>query len=167
MPFPLMPKATAVWLIDNTCLTFEQIAEFCGLHLLEVESLADNEEDCMSGFDPIASSQLSKEEIHRCEQDPSSRLVMLPAVDINSLLPAKRSKATAAKQKEKPNAILWLTKYYPDLTDGQISKFLKTTPQTVRAIRNKTYAKLPTLEPQSPVDLGFCSSTEFERFLAS
>lgn len=167
MPLPLMPKATAIWLIDNTSLTFEQIAEFCGLHILEVESLADQEEDCMSGFDPIASSQLTQDEIRRCEKDPSARLQILPAVDINELIPTKRSKYTpVAKRKEKPNAILWMTKYYPDLTDAQIGKFLGTTVMTVRAIRNKTHRQSPGLEPHSPVALGFCSQAEFDRFLA-
>ncbi len=168
MTLPLMPKATAIWLIDNTCLTFEQIADFCGLHVLEVESFADREEDCMTGFDPIASSQLTKEEIHRCEKDPSTRLRILPAVDINSLIPSKRTKYTPlAKRKDKPSAILWLTKYYPDLTDAQISQFLGTTKLTVRAIRNKTHQQSPGLEPHSPVALGFCSQAEFDRFLAS
>lgn len=166
MPFPLMPKATAIWLIDNTSLTFEQIAEFCGLHILEVESFADREGDCMAGFDPIASSQLTQEEIRRCEKDPSARLQILPAVDISDLLPSRRTKYTpVARRKDKPNAILWMTKYYPNLTDSQISKFLGTTVMTVRAIRQKTHKQSPGLEPHSPVALGFCSQAEFDKFL--
>lgn len=162
MSQPLMPKATAIWLVENTALTFEQIADFCGLHILEVEAIANNY-GSMRGFDPIASSQLTHEEIKRCEEDPNAKLKIRKAVDIDQLISTNKSKYTPlARRKDKPSAILWLTKYYPELGDSQICKFLGTTKATVQSIRDKSYWNYLNLEPKSPVSLGFCTKTELE-----
>ncbi|MDR1597687.1 MAG: DUF1013 domain-containing protein [Holosporales bacterium] len=168
MTQPLMPKATAIWLIDNTSLTFDQIADFCNLHILEVEAIADGEADHMTGFDPIASSQLSQDEIVRCEADPSARLVMLPAIDIERVIKTNKAKYTpVVKRKDKPSAILWLIRYYPNLSDFQICKFIGTTRATVQGIRNKTHWNFKNIEPHSPVALGFCQANELEQLIKS
>lgn len=166
MTQPLMPKATAIWLVENTCLTFEQIAAFCNLHLLEIEAIADDDTGGMLGFDPIASSQLTLDEIGRCEANPSAKLRMKPAVDVEQLINTHKARYTPlARRKNKPSAILWLIKYYPGLTDMQICKFLGTTRATVQAIRNKSYWNYANLEPHSPVSLGFCIKTELDSIL--
>lgn len=168
MTQPLMPKATAIWLIENTSLTFDQIASFCELHILEIEAIADGEADNMTGFDPIASSQLTKEEIKRCEDNPQARLQIRPAIDVDKLIKTNRAKYTPVfKRKDKPSAILWLTKYYPSLSDIKISKFLGTTRTTVQAIRNKTHPNFPNIEPHSPVSLGFCTQNELDKIVNS
>ncbi|MDR3285267.1 MAG: DUF1013 domain-containing protein [Holosporales bacterium] len=162
MTKPLMPKATAIWLVENTCLTFEQIAKFCGLHTLEVETIA-NEEFSMNGFDPVASSQLTLEEIKRCEEDPSTTLTMKPIGEVENLTKTKKSKYTPlARRKDKPNAILWIIKYYPNLSDSKICSLLGTTRLTVQSIRNKIYWNYKNLEPHSPIILGFCTKDELD-----
>lgn len=163
MTQPLMPKATAIWLVENTSLTFEQIADFCQLHILEVEAIADGETNNMAGFDPIASSQLTLEEIRRCEAAPIEKLRIRPVIDVETLIKTNRAKYTPlAKRKDKPNAVLWLLKYYPQLSDMQICKLLGTTRSTVQAIRNKTHWNYLNMEPHSPVSLGFCSQEDFD-----
>jgi hypothetical protein len=161
-----MPKATASWLVENTSLTFEQIANFCKMHLLEVEAIADDDEGNMLGFDPIASSQLTLDEIRRCEGNPLAKLRMKPAVNVEDMISTNKAKYTPlARRKNKPSAILWLIKYYPGLTDMQICKFLGTTRATVQAIRNKSYWNYAGLEPHSPVALGFCIKSELETII--
>lgn len=161
-----MPKATAIWLIDNTSLTFEQIAEFCQLHILEVESIADGEGNNMAGFDPIASSQLDADEIKRCETDPTARLRIRPAVDVETLIKTNKAKYTpVAKRKDKPSAILWLLRYYPHLSDLQICNFLGTTRSTVQAVRTKTHPNYANLDPHSPVAFGFCRQEELDQLV--
>lgn len=160
----LMPKATAVWLIENTALTFEQIAKFCALHMLEVQNLADSETTHgMVGFDPIASGQLTLDEIHRCEQDLSAALQISIAVSADSVLGKKRSRYTPlAKRQERPDAIAWLLKYYPDLTDNQISRLVGTTKLTIDAVRNKSHWNAQNIKPRSPSQLGFCTQSELD-----
>lgn len=160
----LMPKATAVWLIENTALTFEQIAKFCSLHLLEVQNLADSETNHgMVGFDPIASGQLTLDEIHRCEQDLRASLQISVAVSADSVLGKKRSRYTPlAKRQERPDAIAWLLKYYPDLTDSQISSLVGTTKLTIDAVRNKSHWNAQNIKPRSPAQLGFCTQSELD-----
>jgi hypothetical protein len=161
---PLMPKATAIWLIENTCLSFEQIADFCGLHILEVNAIADGESDNMVGFDPIASSQLTHEEIKRCENDHSARLHIRPAIDIDNLIKINKAKYTPVlKRKDKPNAILWILKYYPNILDSQICKLLGTTRLTIQSIRDKTHWNYLNIQPHSPVSLGFCTQNELDQ----
>jgi len=168
MKLPLMPKATAIWLIDNTSLSFEQISEFCGLHELEVQGIADGEVAVgMRGYDPIDNKQLTKEEILRCENDPKDRLNLISSDVIDSLPPRKKdSKYTPLSlRQEKPYAILWLLKRYPDnLSSSQIAKLTGSTKNTVDAIKNGTYREA-VLESKSPMDIGLCTYKELEKSL--
>ncbi len=164
MTTPLMPKATAVWLIENTALAFKQIAKFCGLHMLEIQNLADSEATHgMLGFDPIASGQLTLVEIHRCEQDPVAELQISIAISADSVLGKKRPRYTPlSKRQERPDAISWLIKYYPDLTDSQVSRLIGTTKITIDAVRTKSHWNAQNIKPRSPVQLGFCTQPELD-----
>ncbi|HYI68684.1 MAG TPA: cell cycle transcriptional regulator TrcR [Skermanella sp.] len=169
MPLPLMPKATAVWLVENTALTFEQIAAFCGLHSLEIKAIADGEVAVgMVGLDPIANGQLSKEEIERAEKDEHVRLRLL-VQDLPQ--PVARSKGPrytpVTKRGDKPDAIAWVVKQFPDLSDAQISKLIGTTKPTIAAIRDRTHWNTPNIKPRSPVLLGLCTQRELEEALAT
>lgn len=168
MTQPLMPKATAVWLLDNTTLTFEQISNFSGLHILEIKSLADEDYGVkIKGISPIISLQLTHEEIKRCEADPKAELKL-------SALPSqmlKKSKKTAkkytpiAKRQEKPDAIYYLIKKYPELQDIQICKLVGTTKSTVQAIRARNHWKINSMRDVDPVTTGFCKQSELEECL--
>lgn len=164
MAAPLMPKATAIWLIDNTKLTFEQIAEFCHLHLLEVQAIADGEAAIgMVGYDPIASGQLALVEIQRCELDPSARLQLTPPVTPDSLLGKKGGRYTpVAKRHDKPDAIAWIIKYYPDLSDAQICRLLSTTRNLIKTVRQKTHWNTANIKPRSPVQIGLCTQADLD-----
>jgi hypothetical protein len=164
MSNPLMPKATAVWLIENTALTFEQVSKFCGLHMLEVQTLADSESaQGMVGFDPIASGQLSLEEIQRCEKNPEAHLQISTAVTADSVLGKKRSRYTPlAMRQERPDAIAWLLKYYPDLNDSQVSRLVGTTKATIVSVRSKSHWNAQNIKPRNPVQLGFCTQSELD-----
>ena len=168
MKLPLMPKATAIWLIENTSLTFIQISEFCGLHELEVQGIADGEVAIgMRGYDPIDNKQLTKEEIIRCEKDSSARLELIKSKIVDSLPPRKKdTKYTPLSlRQEKPFAILWLIKRYPtELSSSQIAKLTGSTKNTVEAIRNGTYREA-VLESKSPMDTGLCSFQDLEKAL--
>ena len=168
MKLPLMPKATAIWLIDNTSLSFDQISEFCGLHELEVQGIADGEVAVgMRGYDPIDNKQLTKEEIVRCEGDPKARLNLISSEVIDSLPPRKKdSKYTPLSlRQEKPYAIFWLIKRYPDeLSSSQIAKLTGSTKNTVEAIRNGTFREA-ILEAKSPMDTGLCTFQDLEKAL--
>ena len=168
MKYPLMPKATAIWLVENTALTFDQIAEFCGLHELEVQGIADGEVAVgMRGYDPIDNNQLTKEEIERCEKDNDARLNLIKSELIDDLPPRKKdSKYTPLSlRQEKPYAILWLIKRYPtELSSSQIAKLTGSTKNTVEAIRTGTYREA-VLEAKSPMDVGLCTYKELERTL--
>jgi len=158
----LMPKATAVWLVQNTTLTFEQIAEFCGLHSLEVQGIADGEVAIgIVGLDPTVNGQLTKEEIVRCEADPSAHLKMeKPTIP----LPAPRTKGPrytpVAKRQDKPDAVAWLVRHHPELTDAQISKLIGTTKQTIAAVRDRSHWNFANLRPRDPVLLGLCTQSD-------
>ena len=167
MSYPLMRKATAVWLLDNTTLTFKQIADFCGLHELEVNGIADGEVDSgIRGVDPIINNQVTKEEIKRCEEDSTADLILFknPAADGE-----KRSKGPKytplSKRQDKPAAIAWIVKFHPELSDGQISKLIGTTKNTIQAIRDRTHWNINSLTPTDPVILGLCKQTELEAAL--
>lgn len=152
----LMPKATAVWLIENTALTFAQVAEFCGLHPLEVQSIADDEIAVgMVGFDPISNGQLTKEEIERCQAGQDTRLVMAEA---NVPRPTTRTKGPrytpVAKRQDKPDAIAWLVKNFPELSDGQLGRLVGTTKLTIAAVRDRTHWNINNIKPRDPVALG-------------
>ena len=168
MKYPLMPKATAIWLVENTALTFEQIAEFCGLHELEIQGIADGEVAVgMRGYDPIDNNQLTKEEIERCEKDQSASLSLIKSSIIEDLPPRKKdTKYTPLSlRQEKPYAILWLIKRYPnELSSSQIARLTGSTKNTVEAIKNGTYREA-ILEAKSPMDVGLCSYKELERTL--
>jgi len=168
MKKPLMPKATAIWLIDNTTLNFEQIAEFCQLHELEVQGIADDDVATgLQGYDPIDNNQLTREEIARCEKDSSNKLQLISSNILDNLPPRKKdTKYTPISlRQEKPYAILWLIKRYPnELSDSQIAKLTGSTKKTINAIRNGTYREA-VLDPKSPMDVGLCTYEELEKTL--
>ena len=163
-----MPKATAVWLIENTGLSFSQIAEFCGLHELEVQGIADGDVATgMQGYDPIDNNQLTKDEILRCEIDPSAKLELVSSKTIQGLPPRKKdTKYTPISlRQEKPFAILWLIKRYPsELSSSQIAKLTGSTKNTVEAVRTGTYREA-VLESKSPMDVGLCTYEDLEKSL--
>lgn len=164
---PLMPKATAVWLIEKTALTFEQIAAFVGMHPLEVQAIADGEvAQGIVGYDPVANGQLAKEEIARAEADPAYRL-KLAATAIP--LP-KRSKGArytpVAKRNDRPDGIAWLLRNYPQLTDAQVGKLLGTTKDTIEKVRAKTHWNSANIKPRDPVILGLCTQTDLNTMVA-
>jgi hypothetical protein len=163
-----MPKATAVWLIENTALTFTQIAEFCGLHELEIQGIADGDVATgMQGYDPIDNNQLTKKEILRCEKDSSSSLELISSKTIENLPPRKKdTKYTPISlRQEKPYAILWLIKRYPtELSSSQIAKLTGSTKNTIEAIKTGTYREA-ILESKSPMDIGLCTYEQLEKSL--
>jgi len=168
MAAPLMPKATAVWLVENTGLTFHQIADFCGLHELEVQAIADGEVAIqMQGLDPIANGQTTKAEIERCEKDPDARLKLSPQAIPMAMVKHKGPRYTPiAKRQDKPNAIAWLVKNHPELSDAQVSKLIGTTKPTIAAIRDRTHWNSSNIKPQHPVTLGLCTVAELDSALA-
>ncbi|MBT3992113.1 MAG: DUF1013 domain-containing protein [Rhodospirillaceae bacterium] len=168
MATPLMPKATAVWLVDNTALTFDQIADFCGLHNLEVQAIADGEvAPGMQGLDPTANGQLNKEEIVRCEADTAGRMDMAkPTVPMPKVRQKGARYTPISKRQDRPDAIAWLLRSYPELSDAQISRLIGTTKPTINAIRDKTHRNSATIKPQSPVYLGLCAAPDLEKMIA-
>ena len=169
MAQPLMPKATAIWLVENTSLTFDQIADYCNLHILEVQAIADGEvAPGMQGLDPTANGQLRKEEITRCETDEASRMEMaIPTIP----LPKARQKGARytpiSKRQDRPDAISWLLRSYPELSDAQIGRLIGTTKPTINAIRDKTHRNSSTIKPQSPVYLGLCMAQDLEDMITA
>jgi hypothetical protein len=164
MALPLMPKATAVWLVENTSLSFEQIGEFCGLHPLEVQAIADGEVAMqMMGLDPVANGQLTLEEIERCQADPATRLKLAKEALPPTIVKHKGPRYTPiAKRQDKPDAISWLLKNHPELSDGQISKLIGTTKPTIQAVRDRTHWNTVNIKPRHPVSLGLCTLEELE-----
>ena len=162
MAQPLMPKATAVWLVENTSLTFEQIAAFCELHTLEVQGIADDEVAVgIQGMDPIANGQLTREELDRCQNDPTA--VLTPAKQ-DLPQPSKRTKGPrytpVAKRQDKPDGIAWLLRHHPELRDSQIAKLIGTTKTTILAVKERTHWNSPNIRPRDPVLLGLCSQSD-------
>jgi hypothetical protein len=168
MPAPLMPKATAVWLVENTSLTFEQIADFCGLHPLEVQAIADGEvANQMHGLDPVANAQTTTEEIARCQADPEARLALSPQALPPQMVRHKGPRYTPiAKRQDKPDAIAFLLRTHPELSDLQISKLIGTTKPTIAAVRDRTHWNSPNIKPRHPVGLGLCSLDDLEEALS-
>jgi hypothetical protein len=164
MAVPLMPKATAVWLVENTALTFEQIADFCGLHPLEVQAIADGEvANQMQGLDPVANGQTTAEEIARCQTDPEARLKLSPHALPPQVVRQKGPRYTPiAKRQDKPDAIAYLLKTHPELSDAQISKLIGTTKPTIAAVRDRTHWNSANIKPRHPVGLGLCTLEELE-----
>ena len=165
MDHPLMPKATAVWLVDNTGLTFEQIAEFCGLHPLEVKGIADGEVGAgIRGLDPVASGQLERSEIERAQKDTKAKLKMAKPM-ATGIKPAKRRGpryTPLSKRQDRPDAIAWLLRNFPELSDQQLCKLLGTTKTTVNAVRDRTHWKSAEIRPRDPVLLGLCSQIDLD-----
>lgn len=167
MTAPLMPKATAVWLVENTALTFEQISEFCHLHQLEIQAIADGEVATgMLGFNPVTSGQLTLEEIRRCEEDPGLSLELTPPVTADTILGKKKTRYTpVAKRHDRPDAIAWILKFHPNLSDNQICRLLGTTKNMIGSIRSRTHWNSQNIKPRSPVLIGLCSQDELDKAL--
>ena len=164
MALPLMQKATAVWLVETTSLTFDQISKFCGLHELEVSGIADGEvAQGIRGMDPISTNQLTREEIDRCENDPSSNLKLMVNPAAKDEKKRRGPKYTPlSKRQDKPSAILWLVKFHPDLSDGQISKLVGTTKNTIQSIRQRSHWNINNIQAIDPVALGLCKQVELD-----
>src|SRR5947207_415138 len=160
---PLMPKATAVWLVENTALSFDQIADFCKLHVLEVKAIADGDAaQGIKGLDPVLTGQLTREQITNAEADHS---IVLHMSDPKVRLPeAKKKKGPrytpVSRRQDRPNAILWLVRNHPELKDSQIMRLVGTTKSTIEAIRDRTHWNAPNLQPMDPVTLGLCSQID-------
>ncbi|MEM9145432.1 MAG: cell cycle transcriptional regulator TrcR [Pseudomonadota bacterium] len=164
---PLMPKATAVWLVDNTTLTFRQIADFCGMHELEISGIADAEVAVgIKGLDPIQNNQLTGDEIKRCEADPIARLKLRK----RTLAPPPKKKAPryvpVSKRQDRPSAIAWLVRYHPEIETTQIAKLVGSTKPTIEAIRNRTHWNSANIQPVDPVALGLCSQVDLDAIVA-
>ncbi len=164
---PLMPKATAVWLVENTALTFEQVADFCDLHKLQVQAIADGEADVgIRGMDPVMNGQLTAEEIKRCEADPRARLKMVRRDLPQPITRTKGARYTpVSKRGEKPDAIAYLLKTHPELQDAQIAKLLGTTKDTIDKVRDRTHWNASNIKPHNPVLLGLCSQADLDAAL--
>ena len=159
-----MSKATAVWLVDNTTLTFKQVADFCGLHELEVQGIADGDVATgVKGFDPVGNNQLDPGEIEKGQKDPSYRLKL--KFNASAVGEEKRRGpryTPLSKRQDRPAAILWLVKFHPELTDGQVGKLVGTTKPTIQAIRERTHWNINNITPIDPVALGLCRQTELD-----
>src|SRR5690606_13871984 len=165
-PTPLMPHATASWLVGNTSLGFEQIAEFCGLHILEVQAMADDlAASKYTGRDPVHSGELTHEEIARGQADPAYRLKMQRApVDVSR---TKGPRYTpVSKRQDKPDGIAWIIRNHPEISDAQIGKLIGTTRNTINAIRDRTHWNIANIQPKDPVTLGLCSQRELDAAVA-
>ena len=166
MAQPLMPHATASWLVGNTSLTFQQIAEFCGLHILEVQAIADDTAATkLTGRDPLRSGELTQEEIERGQADPDYRLQMQKEPD-----PALRTRGPrytpVSKRQDKPDGVAWLIRNHPDLSDGQIGRLIGTTRTTIQAIRERSHWNIANIQPKDPVTLGLTSQRELDAAVA-
>jgi hypothetical protein len=162
---PLMPKATAVWLVENTSLTFDQIAAFCGLHPLEVKGIADGDvAQGIKGLDPVTSGQLTREEIEVAERDPTHELHLAEPKVIVPETPTKKGPryTPVSRRQDRPNAVLWLLRNHPELKDSQIMRLVGTTKPTITQIRDRTHWNAPNLTPQDPVTLGLCSQIDLD-----
>jgi len=164
---PLMRKATAVWLVENTSLTFHQIAQFCGLHDLEVQGIADG--DVASGIigqDPVSTNQLNREEIARCQDDSTANLQINETVDLKPKVKKKIAKYTPiARRSDKPDGIAFLLKYHPEITNAQIRKLIGTTNQMIDSIRNRTHRNIKEIKPRDIVLLGLCSQSQYNEIV--
>ncbi len=166
MAQPLMPHATASWLVDNTALSFEQIAEFCGLHILEVQAIADDTAATKyTGRDPVRAHELTVEEIHKGEADPDYRMKMVKGPE-----PVRRTKGPrytpVSKRQDKPDGIAWILRNHPEVSDGAIGKLIGTTRNTIQAIRERSHWNIANIQPKDPVTLGLCSQRELDALVA-
>ncbi|MDA9034285.1 DUF1013 domain-containing protein [Hyphomicrobiales bacterium] len=166
MTQPLMPKATAVWLIDNTALTFEQIADFCSLHILEVKGIADGDVDHgIRGADPIAAGQLTRLEIEDCQKDSKSKLKAIQKRDDLPEVARRVGKkyTPLSKRSDRPDSIFWLVRNHPELLDSQVGKLVGTTKSTIQSIRDRTHWNSSNLTPVDPVSVGLCSQIDLDK----
>lgn len=162
---PLMPKATAVWLVENTSLTFDQIAAFCGLHVLEVKGIADGDvAQGIKGLDPVTSGQLTRDEIAVAERDPTHELHLAEPKVVVPPTPTKKGPryTPVSRRHDRPNAVLWILRSHPELKDSQIMRLVGTTKPTIGQIRDRTHWNAPNLTPQDPVTLGLCSQVDLD-----
>lgn len=165
----LMPKATAVWLIDNTTLTFEQVADFCGLHRLEVKGIADGDvAENMRGVDPISGGELTREEVQKAEADEDYRMKMAPSKTAHIPQPKRKGAryTPVARRSDKPDAIAWFIRNHPEVTDAQISKLIGTTKSTINNVRDKSHWNSQNIRPVDPVTLGLCSQIELDEVIS-
>ncbi|MFT4253999.1 MAG: DUF1013 domain-containing protein [Caulobacter sp.] len=161
----LMPKATAVWLVDNTSLSFEQIADFCGLHPLEVRGIADGEvARDIRGADPIGNGQLTREELDKAQGNPNYRMKAQVSRHAELLKPAKKAPryTPVSRRQDRPDAIAWFIRHHPEVTDAQISKILGTTKATIEQVRNRTHWNAANIKPVDPVTLGLVGQLELD-----
>jgi uncharacterized protein len=168
MTLPLMPKATAVWLIEKTALTFTQIAEFCGMHPLEVQAIADGEvAQGIVGYDPVANGQVSASEITRCEADTNARLRLLPSPNPVPKRHRGARYTPVAKRNDRPDAIAFVLRNYPQLSELQVVKLLGTTKETIQKVRDRAHWNSANIKPRDPVILGLCSQTDLNAAVAA
>ena len=165
MKRPLMPKATAVWLIENTALTFDQIANFCQMHPLEVQAIADGDTAArIMGFNPIINGQLTAEEIKRCEKNPKAQLELIQRVELEQMKKAKKS--SPATKSARLGAIAWMIQNHPELSDAQIVKLMHTTRTVINGIRMKTHKDMASIRAMHPVENGLLTEEELNNALA-
>ncbi len=165
----LMPKATAVWLIDNTTLTFGQVAEFCGLHHLEVKGIADGDvAENMRGVDPVSGGELTREEIQKAEEDPDYHMQVAASKIAHIPQPKRKGSryTPVARRADKPDAIAWFIRNHPEVTDPQISKLIGTTKSTITNVRDKTHWNSTEIKPVDPVTAGLCTQIELDEVIA-
>ncbi len=164
MAKPLMPKATAVWLVENTALTFDQIADFCGLHTLEVKGIADGDvAQGIKGMDPVANGQLARDDIEKAAADPSYRLT-LSQKRVQVPTPKRKGPryTPVSRRQDRPDAIMWLLRHHPEMTDAQVCKLIGTTKPTIQAVRDRSHWNSANLKPVDPVTLGLCSQLDLD-----
>ena len=164
MALPLMPKATAVWLVENTTLSFDQIADFCGIHALEVQAIADGEVAIgIVGLDPVTNGQLTRDEISRCEKDDTGSLRLASTPDLAQMKSRGARYTPVSKRQDKPDAIAWLVKHHPELSDAQLCKLIGTTKDTIAKIRDRSHWNTANIKPRNPVTLGLCTEPDLEK----
>ena len=169
MNLPLMPKATAIWLVENTSLSFKQIANFCGMHELEIKGIADGEVGAgIKGLNPITNKQLTKEEIERCSNDTEANLqIIVNEVSTKTEQSKKKKKYTPlSKRQDRPDAVYWLIRNHPELKDSQVARLVGSTKSTIDAIRNRAHWNMANIRPQDPIGLGLCRQIELDEAIA-
>lgn len=164
MNYPYMPKSTALWLIENTSLSFEQIGEFCGLHELEIKNIADAETYKIQGLNPILNGQLTREDIEKCEADKSARLTLRDSIVNAKKAQNKKGVGYTPKlhRQNRLGGVLWIVKNYPELSDGQIARLMRSTNPTVASVRTKTHKSYSNIHIQSPIVLGLVSESALQ-----
>ena len=168
MKLPLMPKATAIWLVDNTSLSFKQIGDFCGMHELEIKGIADGEVGIgIKGLNPVTNGQLTKEEIERCAKDADANIeIIVNEISTRTEQSKKKKKYTPlSKRQDRPDAVYWLIRNHPELKDSQVARLVGSTKSTIDAIRNRTHWNMINVRPQDPIGLGLCKQIELDEAL--